>query len=188
MIDAEHGFRKSRSCETQLIQTVNDLAKSPNERQQIDSILLDFSKASDVVCHRKLLLKIIHYGIRVKNIKWIENVLKNGTQRVVVEGAISSVTQVTSRVRQEYVLGPLLFLVYINDLPLIVSLTIDLSADDTFIYRVIKSKEDTIPLQSDLDALVKWEQTWSMKFHPDKCKVLTITKKEKVDQILRSFY
>ena len=69
LTDVQHGFHKSRSCETQLIKTVNDLAKSLNEGQQVDSILLDFSKAFDVVCHRKLLLKLHHYGIRGKNLK-----------------------------------------------------------------------------------------------------------------------
>ena len=85
--------------------------------------------------------------------------MKNQTQGVVVEGAISSVPQVTSGVPQGSVLGPFLFLVYINYLPLVVSSTIGHFADDAYIYRVIKSKEDTIALQRDLDALVKWEQT-----------------------------
>ena len=62
----QHGFRKSRSCETQLIKTVNDLAKSPNEIQQVDSILLVFNKAFDVVCHRN---RLQHYSIRSKNLK-----------------------------------------------------------------------------------------------------------------------
>ena len=83
MTDVQHRFRKSQSCETQLIKTVNDHAKSLNVGQQVDSILLDFSKAFDVVCHRKLLLKLHYCGIRVKNLKWIENFLKNRTQRVV---------------------------------------------------------------------------------------------------------
>ena len=141
---------------------------------------MDFSKAFDVVCHRKLLLKLHHYGIRDKNLKWIENFLKNRTQLVVVECAISSVAQVISGVPQGSVLGPMLFLVYTNYLPLVVSSTIGLFTDDTYIYRVIKSKEDTTDLQRDLDALVNWEQTWSMKFHSDKCKVLTITSKRKI--------
>ena len=180
LTDVQHGFRNYQSCETQLIKTVNDLAKSINKGQQVDCILLDFSEAFDVICHRKLLLKLHHYGIRGKNLKWIENFLKNRTQLVVVECAISSVVQVISGVPQGSVLGPMLFLVYTNDLPLVVSSTIGLFTDDTYIYRVIKTKEDTTDLQRDLDALVKWEQTWSMKFHSDKCKVLTITSKRKI--------
>ena len=159
MTDVQHGFRKRRSCEAQLIKAVNDLAKSLNEGQQVDRILFNFSKAFDVACHQKLLLKLHNYGIRVKNLKWIENFLKNQTQGLVVEGAISSVAQVTSGVPQGSVLGPFLFLVYINDLPLVVSSTIGHFADDAYIYQAIKSKEDTIALQRDLDALGKWEQT-----------------------------
>ena len=83
--------------------------------------------------------------------------MKNRTWRVVVEGVMSSVAQVTSGVPHGSVLGPLLFLVYINDLPLVVSSTVGLSADDAYIYQVIKSKEDTTALQRDLDALVKWK-------------------------------
>ena len=174
LTDVQHRFRKSRSCETQLLKTVNDLAKSFNEGQQVDSILLDLSKAFDVICHRKLLLKLHHCGIRDKNLKWIENFLKNRAQRAVVEGAISSVAQVISGVPQGSVLA------YINDWPLAVSSTIGLFADDAYIYRVIRSKEDTAALQRDLDTLGKWEQTWSMKFHPDRCKVLAITNKRKI--------
>ena len=84
LTDLQHGFRKHRSCETQLIKTVNDLAKSMNHGEQIDSILLDFSKAFDKVCHRKLLLKLEHYGIRRRNLQWIKKFLENRTQKVAV--------------------------------------------------------------------------------------------------------
>ena len=93
---------------------------------------------------------------------------------------ISSVAQITSGVPQGSVIGPLLFSVLINNLSLVVSSTSGLFTDDTYIYWVIKSKEDSTALQRDLDALVKWEQTWSIKFHPDKWKVLTITNKSKI--------
>ena len=86
LTDLQHGFRKHRSCETQLIKTVNDLAKAMNHGEQIDSILLDFSKAFDKVCHRKLLLKLEHHGIRGRNFQWIKKFLENRTQKVAAVG------------------------------------------------------------------------------------------------------
>ena len=172
--------KRHRSCETQLIKTVNDLAKSMNHGEQIDSILLDFSKAFDKVCRRKLLLKLEHYGIRGRNLQWIKKFLKNRTQKVAVAGVASSVSAITSGVPQGTVLGRLLFLIYINDLPSTISSAIGLFADDTYIYRSIRNIDDSKILQEDLRKLMQWEQSWSMEFHPDKCKVLRITNKRKV--------
>jgi len=87
--DKQHGSRKFRSCETHLIHTINNLAKSLSNQQQTDSILLNFSKAFDKICHRKLLIKLEHYGIKGDILKWITNFLRNRTQCVVVRGAFS---------------------------------------------------------------------------------------------------
>ena len=76
-------------------------------------------------------------------------------------------------------LGPLLFLIYINDLPAIVNPQIRLFADDSYVYKTINNTQDSLQLQKDLDALTKWENEWSMEFHPDKCKLLRITNKLK---------
>ena len=95
LTDVQHGFRKPRSCETQLIKTVNELAKSMNHGEQIDSILLD--KAFDKVCHRKLLLKLEHYGIRERNLEWIKNFLENRTQKVSVAGVVSCNVRCSTR-------------------------------------------------------------------------------------------
>ena len=99
-------------------------------------------------------------------------------QSVVVEGQISHTIPVTSGVPQGSVLGPLLFLLYINDLPECVSSqsTIRLFADDSFLYRKIRSATDSIQLQHDLDQLAVWEQSWLMSFNPSKCQLLRITK------------
>ena len=82
--DSQHGFRKHRSCETQLIQTTHDIAKAVNDKDQINSVLLDFSKAFNKVGHCKLLLKLKHYGINGDILNWIADFLQDGTQRVVV--------------------------------------------------------------------------------------------------------
>ena len=98
LTDLQNSFRKHRFCETQLIKTVNDLGKSMNHGEQYDSILLDFSKVFDKVCHRKLLLKLEHYGIRGRNIQWIKKFLENRTQKIAVAGVTLSVSAVTSGV------------------------------------------------------------------------------------------
>jgi len=141
--DQEHGFRKTRSCKTQLLVTVNDLAKSIDESSQIDAILLDFSKAFDKVSHSHLLLKLQHHGIRNSTLGWITDFLSGRTQHVLLDGQFSATSPVTSGVPQGTVLCPLLFLVYINDLPSRVCSTVWMFADDCLLYRTIRTLHDT---------------------------------------------
>ena len=177
LADQQHGFRKNRSCESQLIATVHDLAKGLDQRQQIDAIALDFSKAFDKVPHQRLAAKLKYHGVRGKTLRWIECFLSGRTQQVVVEGDQSAPAPVTSGVPQGTVLGPLLFLVYINDLPQRVTATSRLFADDCLIYRNINNTADSDALQKDLDSLQDWEQRWQMSFNPDKCETIRITNK-----------
>ena len=156
--DVQHGFRKSRSYETQLIMLVNDIAKSLDEGGQLDAVLLDFSKAFDKVNHRKLCLKLEHYGIRGELLNWIKNYLSNRTQKVIGEGKISDSITVISGVPQETVLGPLFFLLYINDLPDSIKCKIGLLTDDSIVYNKIISIIDCKILQSDLNALCLWSK------------------------------
>ena len=88
--DQQHGFRKKRSCESQLILTIQDLASSLDDGEQIDAVLLDFSKAFDKVPHQCLLLKLQHYGLRGQLLSWIESFLTGRSQKVLVEGKSSS--------------------------------------------------------------------------------------------------
>ena len=115
------------------------------------SVQLDFSQTFDKVCHRKLLLKRDHYGIKGNIQKWISNFLKNLKQRVEVWWTFSESVKVLSGVPQGTVLGPLLFLLHINDMPLIVKSIIALFADDAYVYWSISSRKDPDNLQKDLD-------------------------------------
>lgn len=177
LTESQHGFRKSHSCESQLLLTVEDLASSLNKNQQVDAILLDFSKAFDKVPHQRLLAKIKHYGIRDNLNNWISDFLGEQKQEVVLEGKHSTSSNVTSGVPQGTVLGPLLFFLFINDMPENILSTARLFADDCLLYRTINSIEDAKELQKDLDTLQRWEQTWLMEFNPDKCEVINIINK-----------
>ena len=116
--------------------------------------------------------------MRGKTLRWIECFLRGRTQQVVVEGEQSAPAPVTSGVPQGTVLGPLLFLVYINDLPWSVTSASRLFADDCLIYRVVNNTADSDALQKDLESLQTWEQHWQMSFNPDKCEVIRITNKK----------
>ena len=153
LINQQHGFRKFFSCETQLIKVINDWAKGLNQNVQTNVILLDFSKAFDSVPHGRLLNKLNHYGIRGKIASWISSFLANRTQVVSVNGTHSTPAIVVSGVPQGSVLGPVLFLLYINDIMSNISSKMHLFADDSVIYREIRSPQDQTTLQHDLDQL-----------------------------------
>jgi hypothetical protein len=176
----QHGFRTLRSCETQLLMLFDDLARTSDKRTQTDVLIMDFAKAFDKVPHRRLSYKLNWYGVRGSTLNWIDSFLANRTQAVVLDGELSSTAPVTSGVPQGTVLGPALFLAYINDLPDHVSNSaVRLFADDCIMYRPIRSINDTTKLQQDLDGLSAWEEKWLMEFHPGKCYKLKVSHAKK---------
>ena len=115
--------------------------------------------------HDKLLHKLEAYGIREDLHKWVSSFLCSRKMKVVLDGVSSSETRVESGVPQGTVLGPLLFLCHINDLPLSVKSQVRLFADDCLLYHTISSAQDHQLLQNDLKALEEWASTWGMKFN-----------------------
>ena len=175
----QHGFRQKRSCESQLLTTLRDFSQSLNKKGQTDAILLDFSKAFDKVDHKLLLSKVNNAGIHGPLLSWLKSFLNQRLQHVVVDGCISDPNPVLSGVPQGTVLGPLLFLIYINDIAdnLSPGSSLRLFADDSLLYREIKTSEDSAILQKDLDSLQAWEVINKMEFHPGKCQLLRLTNK-----------
>ena len=179
LTDFQHGFRQGRSCESQLITTIRDFSNSLNASSQVDAILLDFSKAFDKVDHSILLSKMYEMGIQGPLLSWSASFLQGRTQRVAVDGSISDPCPVLSGVPQGTVLGPLFFLLYINDIQRNLSpgTHIRLFADDSLLYRTISNNTDAKILQTDLNTLQQWESNNKMEFHPEKCTLLRITNK-----------
>ena len=157
--------------------TVNDIARAINNNMQvaIDAAILDFSKAFDKVAHKHLIYKLDYYGIRGNLLNWLTSFLQNRSQEVVVEGINSTSCNVTSGVPQGSVLGPVLFLMYINDIGLNIHSEIRLFADDILLYRPIRTPNDHLQLQEDLNTLTKWATDWKMAFNIPKCKIIQFT-------------
>ena len=169
---SQHGFLKARSCLTNLLCFFEEITKWVDEGSPVDVIYLDFQKAFDKVPHQRLILKLKSHGMGNSIINWIEQWLTDRRQRVVVDGEVSSWKSVLSGVPQGSVLGPILFLVYIDDLEEGVTGNIMKFADDTKLFRKTKEIGDKQKLQDDIDKLVRWSEKWQMLFNFGKCKCL----------------
>ena len=165
----QHGFRKGRSCLSQLLKQHDDILTNLMNNMETDVIYLDFAKAFDKVDHAILLQKLKNIGIDGELLDWISDFLLNRKQVVVVNGILSYLTEVLSGVPQGTVLGPLLFLIYLNDITNCLN-SCDLScfADDTRIYKSISYSEHTKLLQDDLINVSNWSLHNNMKLHADK--------------------
>ena len=161
-----------RSCLTNLLEYLEHITELLDNQKPVDCIYLDFEKAFDKVPHQRLTIKLEKLGIDGKILSWIEHWLCDRTQRVILNGSSSQWRTVVSGVPKGSVLGPLLFIIYVNDMDNIISSSISKFADDTKIYRDIKSASDSSLLQSNLDRLVLWASEWQLTFNAKKCKVL----------------
>lgn len=172
----QHGFLFRRSTCTQLLECTNDWSLSLNVKKSTDVVYVDFSKAFDSVSHSKLHVKLEAYGIEGKLLSWLSAYLDNRSQMVKVGNCFSSCSAVLSGVPQGSVLGPVLFLVFINDIVHMFGdgVTVKLFADDVKIYVTINDVNDKCKLQNGLDALLNWSVEWQLNVCPSKCMVLHI--------------
>ena len=171
----QFGFRQHHSTTQQLLIFLTKVLNALNNYPKCDVIYLDFKKAFDSVPHQELLLKLWKVGVVGSLWRWLREYLSNRCQRVCINNSDSSTRPVISSVPQGSLLGPLLFLVYINDLPPSLKHSESLLfADDTKCLRPICSPHDCIQLQSDLDALSSWSTKWKLLFNETKCSLLSI--------------
>ena len=177
--DNQHGFVPGRCCTSQLLETLEDWTKMLDEGGGVDVAYMDFKKAFDCVPHCRLLRKLEAYGIKGKVLEWIEDFLTRRRQRVLVNGEESSWCDITSGIPQGSVLGPVLFVIFINDLPDDIDGKVKMYADDTKMYRRITTSQDRQVMQADLERLDAWSKKWQLHFNEKKCKVMHLGKQEK---------
>ena len=158
----QHGFRKNRSCTSQLLEVVEDFTNYLDKNETFDVIYLDFKKAFDSVPHKRLLNKLESYGITGKIHTWIESFLTNRTQKVIVGEGESKSSPVISGIPQGSILGPILFTIYINDLPDCISGPCKIFADDTKLYNYSNNSHH---LQEDLERVEEWSHKWQLHFN-----------------------
>ena len=174
----QHGFRPGRSCITQLLEVMETWTEILDEGGTVDAIYFDFAKAFDTVPRERLLGKCEAYGMNGDMLKWIRSFLSGRKQRVAVNGCFSSWSDVTSGIPQGSVLGPVLFVMYINDLPDEVRSSVKIFADDTKAFRNVTSDDDIVELQNDINALCEWSEKWKLSFNADKCSHMTYGRKK----------
>ena len=177
--DHQWGFLKGRSTTGALITAVDNWHRALENNLDICAVFLDLSKAFDKVPHGPLMDKLAALGVNIYLLRWLWDYLSNRSQYVVVNGSASNLVHVTSGVPQGSVLGPLLFLIYINDIAdvTLTSGSLILYADDILFYRSIHSQHDFNLLQQDIDTLQAWCSQNVMKFNISKCKFMIISRK-----------
>ena len=167
--ESQHGFRYKRSTLTNLLVYMEIVTTAMDQQIPVDVNYLDCQKAFDTVPHARLLKKLEAYGVKGKILGWIKAFLTGREQYVEIRGTKSNKMKVTSGVPQGSVLGPVLFLVYINDLVTDLECPTLLFADDAKILKEIKTDEDIQAMQRDLVRLQEWSKKWLLDFNAEKC-------------------
>ena len=174
MRKSQHGFLRGRSCMTNLISFMDKITEALDRGEPADVVFLDFAKAFDKVPVARLLEKVKAHGIRGNVLRWIRSWLTDRQQRVVLNGNFSEWIAVLSGVPQGSVLGPLLFIIFINDLDEEIpgGVMVSKFADDTKVARTVATEEGRAELQEALRKLELWAARWGMEFNILKCKVM----------------
>ena len=170
--EAQHGFMPFRSCSTNLLEYLDIISDALSKGYPVDVVYTDFAKAFDKVSHSKLVYKLKFYGFNERMVKWIKSFLSGRVQQVVLGEVCSEWAQVTSGVPQGSVLGPVLFIIYINDLLELIGNDSKAYADDNKIISIIKNFYSNHKLQLDIDRVCKWSRDWSAQLNIEKCKVV----------------
>ena len=172
----QFGFQQNRSCLSQLLSSYWEAFSALDEGNYCDLIFLDFSKAFNSVPHNELLQKLWAIGITGPLWHWFQNYLTNRYHYVCIDGESSPLLPVLSGVPQGSILGPMLFRIYINDLPNAIShATSYLFADDTKLLKSISTHNDSLVLQHDIDALVAWSRKWNLPLNQHKSVAMRLT-------------
>lgn len=170
----QHGFMHGRSCLTNLLEALESWTTALDEGWGIDIIYLDYRKAFDSVPPKRLIKRLQACGLSGNLLKWIESFVTGRKMRVTIRGFFSEWIQVLSGVPQGSVLGPLLFLLFVNELPNWIVTNMKMFADDTKLWTTVTSISDSQQLQQDLESLSEWSKRWLLKFNSSKCKVMHV--------------
>ena len=172
----QYGIMSGRSTTLQLLHVLDDWIQNIDQGGTVHCIFSDLMKAFNSVPYKRPFLKLKAYGIDGKILGWIERFLLNKWQRVIINGSASAWEDVISGIPLGSLLSPLLFVIYINNLPDIIKSQLYMFPDDTKLYRHISDGSDSGILQADLDCLHDWSEKWQISFHPYKCKSMELGK------------
>ena len=180
----QSGFRENHSCHTALTNLIEQWQLNINSDLLTGSVFVDFAKAFDTIDHNLLLRKLTIYGLSPQTLKLIASFLTNRRQAVYQDSLVSPLMPIKYGIPQGSVLGPILFSIYINDLPLFISSSCELFADDTTMHTTGKDINDVSnTLQSDVDKLETWSELNHMALHPNKSKFMLVTTRQKRQNI-----